>query len=87
MVGMNNRYLIDLFGELEMGTFENDGIEQDIDSFRVRLKNRVKRLLQAIRNNIRRIITITMGIFAVIALAFSVIALISKKRKQIKAVA
>ncbi len=83
---MNDRYLIDLFGELKFTTFEDDQVEKDIEGFWVRLKNRFARMLQAIRNNIKRIITITMGIFAVIALTFSVIALISKKKKQIKVV-
>ncbi len=84
---MKDRYLIDLIGELEMGTFEDDEIEQDIESFRVRLKARIVRVFRGIRYNIKKIITITMGIFAVFALAFSVIALISKKRKHIKVVA
>ena len=83
---MNDRYLIDLFGELKFTTFEDDQVEKDIEGFWVRLKNRFTRMFQAIRNNIKRIITITMGIFAVIALTFSVIALISKKKKQIKVV-
>lgn len=81
---MSDRYLVDLFGELEFGTFENDMVEQDVECIRERMKSRVKRMLQAVRNNIKRIITITAGIFAVIALAFSVIIFISKRKKQIK---
>ena len=83
---MNDRYLIDIFGELELGSFEDDRVEQDIEGLGLRLKNRLMGMIYAIRNNIKKIITITMGIFALIALAFSVIALITKKRKQVKIV-
>lgn len=83
---MSDRYLIDLFGELKLTSFEEDKVELDIDSVPVRLKKRLLGLLQKIRNNIKRVITITMGIFAVIVLAFSVITIISKKKKQIKVV-
>ena len=84
---MSDRYLIDLFGELKLTSFEEDHVELDVESFRVRMKNRFTRLFQSIRNNIKKIITITMGIFAVIALAFSVIVFINKKKKTIKVVA
>ncbi len=83
---MSDRYLIDLFGELKLTSFEEDKVELDIDSVPVRLKKRLLGLLQEIRNNIKKVITITMGIFAVIVLAFSVITIISKKKKQIKVV-
>ncbi len=83
---MNDRYLIDIFGELELGSFEDDRVEQDIEGLGLRIKNRLMGMVYAIRNNIKKIITITMGIFALIALAFSVIALITKKRKQVKIV-
>ena len=79
---MSDRYLIDLFGELKLTSFEEDKVELDIDSVPVRLKKRLLGLLQEIRNNIKRVITITMGIFAVIVLAFSVITIIYKKKKQ-----
>ena len=83
---MSDRYLIDLFGELKLTSFEEDKVELDIDSVPVRLKKRLLGLLQETRNNIKKVITITMGIFAVIVLAFSVITIISKKKKQIKVV-
>lgn len=84
---MSDRYLIDLFGELKLTSFEEDQVELDIESVPVRMKNRLVRLFHGIRSNIKRVITITMGIFAVIGLVFSVITIISKKRKQIKVVA
>lgn len=83
---MNDRYLFDLFGGLELGTFEDDYIEQDVDGFLVRCKRKICNLFHAISNNIKKILAITMGIFAVFAFVFSIIAMISNKKKKMKVV-
>lgn len=83
---MNDRYLFDLFGGLELGTFEDDLIEQDIESFWVRCKGKISNLFHAICNNFKKIFAITMGIFAVFAFVFSIIAMISTRKKRIKVV-
>lgn len=79
--------LIDLFGELEIGTFENTMMEKESNGLIQRIKERIKNCLAVMKRNVLKITAIITGIIAFAVCVGGVIMLLTKRNKRINAIA
>lgn len=79
--------IIDLFGELELGTFENDIMEEKSFGLGKRIKMKSSHLLEQMKKNILKITAVVTGIVACVACVTGVIIICIKKSKRKSAIA